>query len=190
MKRVLPPVGIIYFWLVPLAVLIVVSDAIPSEPTRLGLAVVAVIIGLSAQFRRFHYPAIGTPFFILLLANYYQAYLLLSPLVVSAMVLVGIPLTGLLARRLLRLPVEREHFLHWLVLGFIISQINSLLAFWPFSFFENSLISLIAYYFLWQVILLFAASSRRSLVAHFVFTTLAAIVAIGALLWLNFPQFR
>lgn len=182
--------GSILFWLVPLITLVIVDDTIPSAATRGALAVAAILVGLSASLRQLNYPVIGAPFFVILLANYYQSYLLIHPLFTSLIVMAGVPVIGLWARRVGRLPVNQEHFIHWTVLGFLTAQINSLLAFWPFSYFENTLISFVAYYALWQVIQLFGSSDRRSILSHFVFTLVAVIVVVGALLWLNFPQFR
>jgi len=182
-----------FFWIVPFFVTAVVWDSIPQPATQLGLVLASLIIGLSAALRQMHYPLIGTPFFILLLANYWLSALdINNPLVVAVtfFVFISIPAAGLWARRLDRLAVDRDSIIHWLVLGFLIAQINSLLIFWPFSFFENSLISFIVFYAFWQLIQLFGFSSRRSLIAHFVFTLLAVIVVIGAVLWVNYPQLR
>lgn len=183
----------LYFWLVPLIVLAATWDSIPQAATQLGLVAVLVIVGLSASLKQINYPLIGTPFFILLLANYWLFQQdISSPWIVpiTAFTLILIPLTGLFARQLGRLPINREVTVHWLMLGFLTAQVNSLLIFWPFSFFENTLISFIAYYALWQLIQLFGTKSRRSVVAHFVFTLVAVIVVLGVLLWVNYPQLR
>lgn len=180
----------LFFWLLPLISLVAVWDSLPRAATQLTLSVVAAVIGISATNRHTSYPMIGTPFFLLLAANYYQAYLLLNPLLISIVVLIGIPLIGLLVRKLGSLEITRTDTTNWLILGFLTAQINSLLLFWPFSFFENTLLSFIVFYALWQLIGLFENPKRKSLIAHFVFTVVAVIVVLGVLLWANFPQLR
>ncbi|QQG50246.1 MAG: hypothetical protein HZB70_01520 [Candidatus Berkelbacteria bacterium] len=190
MRAAHPPYASLFFWLVPFITLAVVWDTIPQTSTRFALSIAAAVIALSAAVRQTSYPLIGTPFFILLLANYWQAYVLLHPLIVTLVVFILITTSGLVLRRLNRMPIERDNVVHWLVLAFLTAQVNSLLLYWPFSYFENSLISFIIYYTFWQLIQLFSTSERRSLIAHFVFTLVTVIVVLGAVLWVNFPQFR
>lgn len=183
----------LYFYLVPLVSLYFVWPVIPQYSTLFALIVAAIVIGLSASLRQMSYPTVGTPFFILLLANYWLVSLEYNDplvIVITIFVLLMIPLTGLWARKINRLPVDRGIVTYWLVLGFMTAQVNSLLIFWPFSFFENTLISFIIYYTFWQLIQLYDSASRKSLIAHFVFTLLAAIVVIGAVIWVNYPQLR
>ncbi len=188
-QRGLPYLSL-FFWLVPLISLVAVWDSLPRASTQLALAIAALMVGLTASNRQVSYPLIGTPFFILLAANYYQAFLLLNPLLISLVVLVGIPTSGLGVRKLERLSIEKEDVINWLILGFLTAQVNSLLLFWPFSFLENTLVSFIVFYALFQLIGLFSNPVRRSIIAHFVFTLLAVILVIGVLLWANFPQLR
>lgn len=178
------------YWIIPFITTGIVWDALPRVSTQVSLAAAAFIIGLAATLRQVSYPIIGTPFFILLVASYYQSFLLVDPLIISALVILTLPLSNFYLYKIARLPIRRSDVTEWLFLGFLTAQINSLLLFWPFSFFENALVSFIAYYALWQLIRILQAPARRSLIAHFVFTCLAVIVVIGVIIWANFPQFR
>jgi hypothetical protein len=185
----LPYLSILY-WVIPLVATSIVWDSLPRLATQLSLISAAVIIGLAATLRQVSYPIIGTPFFILLIASYYQSFLLVDPLIISALVLVALPLSSVYLYRIAGRPISRADATEWVFLAFLTAQVNSLLLFWPFSFFENALVSFIAYYGLWQLIRILEAPKRRSLIAHFVFTCLAVIVVIGVIIWANFPQYR
>lgn len=185
----LPYLSILY-WVIPLVATGIVWDSLPRFSTQLSLASAALIVGLAATLRQVSYPIIGTPFFILLIASYYQSFLLVDPLVISALILIALPVSSIYLYRLAGKPITRTDITEWVFLAFLTAQINSLLLFWPFSFFENALVSFIAYYTLWQLVRILEAPARRSLIAHFVFTCLAVIVVIGVIIWANFPQFR
>jgi hypothetical protein len=187
--RPLPYLSILY-WVIPLVSTALVWDSIPRAATQVSLAFAAVLIGIAATLRQVNYPIIGTPFFILLLASYYQSFLLIEPLIISALVIGALPITTILLYRLAGRHLQRDRVIELLFLGFLVAQVNSLLLFWPFSFFENALISFVAYYALWGLIQSLHTGTRRSIIGHFAFTCLAVILIIGVLVWANFPQFR
>ncbi len=185
---------IVFFWIVPFLSILMIQRAIPHPITIIGLVVAWLVIGVSVFQREVNYAIIGVPFFVLLVANYWMSYLEYTSfyvMPVAAFVILMIPLTGLLSRLLNRQPINKSVVVYWLILGFLTAQVNSMLIFWPFSFFENTLISFIVYFAFWQMIQLFEGkTNRRSLVAHLVFVLLAVILVIGAVLWTNYPQFR
>ncbi len=185
----LPYLSILY-WVIPFLATSIVWDSLPRLATQLSLIAAAIIIGLAATLRQVNYPIIGTPFFILLIASYYQSFLLVDPLFISALVIVALPLSSIYLYRIAGQTIGRAEITEWFFLAFLTAQINSLLLFWPFSFFENALVSFIGYYALWQLVRILESPARRSLIAHFVFTCLAVIVVIGVIIWANFPQFR
>ena len=178
------------YWVIPLVGTMLVWDSLPKAATQFSLLVAAVIVGLAATMRQVNYPIIGTPFFILLIASYYQSFLLVDPLLISALLVIALPLTSFWLYRLADQKIERQQVIELIFLGFLTAQINSLLLFWPFSFFENALVSFIGYYALWQLIRILDRATPRALIAHFIFTCLAVILVLGVLVWANFPQFR
>lgn len=185
----LPYLSILY-WIIPLISTGLVWDSLPRSATQLSLAIAAIIVGLAASLRQVNYPIIGTPFFILLIASYYQSFLLVNPLAISVLIMIALPLTTILLYRLAEQKIEHTTLVELVVLGFLTAQVNSFLLFWPFSFFENALVSFVTYYALWQLIQILHRPSTKSLIAHFVFTCLAVILVLGVLTWANFPQFR
>lgn len=185
----LPYLSILY-WIIPLISTGLVWDSLPRSATQLSLAIAAIIVGLAASLRQVNYPIIGTPFFILLIASYYQSFLLVNPLAISVLIMIALPLTTILLYRLAGQKIEHTTLVELVVLGFLTAQVNSFLLFWPFSFFENALVSFVTYYALWQLIQILHRPSTKSLIAHFVFTCLAVILVLGVLTWANFPQFR
>ncbi len=189
MSKRLPYLSIL-FWVIPLVGTALVWESLPRAATQFSLAAAAVLIGIAASLRQLNYPIIGTPFFVLLIASYYQSFLLIDPLIISALVVIALPAVNIYLYRLAEQELNRKEIVELVFLGFLTAQVNSLLLFWPFTFFENALISFIAYYALWQLIRILNRSTTKSVVAHFVFTCLAVILVIGVLLWANFPQFR
>lgn len=180
----------VLYWIIPLVGTGLVWDALPRSATQVSLAAAAVIVGLAATLRQVNYPIIGTPFFVLLIGSYYQSFLLVNPLLISAVIMIVLPLVNVLLYRLADQKVTRNEVIEFVVVGFLTAQVNSFLLFWPFSFFENALVSFVAYYTLWQLIHILNHAGTKSLIAHFVFTCLAVILVLGVLTWANFPQFR
>ncbi len=187
--RHLPYLATLY-WVIPLVATITVWESLPKTATQLSLVIATGIIGMGATTRRIDYPIVGTPFFILLLASYSQQLLLINPILMSAVLIIALPLTAALLYRIGGRALSRHELIEHVFLGFLTAQVHSLLFYWPFSFFENALISYIAYYWLWQLQRILNAQTVRSVLAHFLFTALAVILVIGVLLWVNFPQLR
>lgn len=89
-----------------------------------------------------------------------------------------------------RLPISQPQLTRWLLLGFFLAQINSLLQFYPIPFFDQALLATIIFYGLWPILDDSITGVRRSFANHVVFVSLTVILVLGSILWINFPYLK
>lgn len=79
-------------------------------------------------------------------------------------------------------------WVYWPIVGLVISQINSLTFYLPFSFVEQTLLSVLFFYYLWYWLERFPEAPPRRRLSHLVYVSVLAIVIVGEAIWSNFLQ--
>lgn len=102
-------------------------------------------------------------------------------------VLLATSFLGLLSEKTDSGQLDRESFLRWPFLGYCLASLNSIIAYWPVSYFYQSLFTLIVFYAFWPLASDRIAQHPRTRAAHFIFITLAVMVVVGTIIWVSFP---
>ena len=78
-------------------------------------------------------------------------------------------------------------YLKWLLLSLVISESYGLFNYWSISMFNRGLLVLTVFYTVWFY-LERSDESTKSVIGHFAFSLVIAIVVLGGIIWANYPQ--
>lgn len=187
--KVAPTASVLIAWLIPLACLSLTWDYLPNRWSQLLFLILATLTGLNSLWRNGNFVVIGTAFFALVLVNFYQLNSAVPAVIAATILFLILLLTGLTTHHDELSVFTEKDWWHWLVIAFLVVQINSLLNFWIIPFFDKAVISFVAFYLFWQYLKI-DQTSIRSLRAHFIFVSLTAILILGTIIWINFPHLR
>jgi hypothetical protein len=180
---------VIFFAIVPIASLIVIWPYTPSPAARLALLVAGVLMVFMVWLKKIDLPLVGAVLFSLVLANF--SYIKLSsPLLASIIVFGSINVIGLTAGLIDQQSLNRQTLVNWFLISLATTEVSSVVVFWPFSFFNRALITFLFFYALWYYLKIKEGGSNQSVLAHFIFVSLAVILVLGTLIWANFPHLR
>jgi|GEM_PF-1294414 len=181
---------VVLFWLVSFIAIAVLWRFMPTAKSQIALLLLAVLVIISTLFKETELPILTTIFFAFFLINYWQINHQNLPIIGTVATAIAVPVLGLVAEKISSSTNAESHHLvsQWLLLGLISAELFSVLNFWPVSFFNRALLGGIIFYFFWRYFLLVQENHRPTLVAHFIFVGLAAILVVGIIIWANFPH--
>jgi hypothetical protein len=77
---------------------------------------------------------------------------------------------------------------YWTILGLIVAETITLLLYLPISSSGRATLTLIIFYYFWQIFRFEAQLTRRFLISHLLFVLVAVILVVGVMIWSGFPQ--
>lgn len=186
------PKLLIIFWLIQCAIIIILWKVLPHQPYTNVLWLLLVVNAGLIYFRQFELPILTNVTLILALANLWRGVSYFSPILNSALIFLGVALTGLIAASTFE-PIERENLLAWFLIGLFTAEIATLVDFWPITFLQKSVLCTDIFYFVWQLWPILSpapGSSRRPILGHFIFVALAVMVVLANIIWITWPGLK
>lgn len=113
---------------------------------------------------------------------------LISPLTVNVVIFVLVLVLGFLVEQL-SLQKLAGGWKAWLFLALALAQIDGLIIYLPVDVWSQAVWMCLIFYVLWRGLSIDWENNRERR-SHFVFLTLAVILIIGSIIWLNFPYWK
>jgi hypothetical protein len=81
-----------------------------------------------------------------------------------------------------------RRLIYWTILGLIVAETITLLLYLPISSSGRATVTLIIFYYFWQIFRFESQLTRRFLISHLLFVLVAVILVVGVMIWSGFPQ--
>jgi len=198
------PKSLIAFWLIQVAAVIVLWNFLPTPLTGDLMILLIAINSALLYLRQFELPIFSNVALILALAHFWMGNGFLSPVAASALIFVGIAITGLIAQSLdtrqtargtddqtpeIIGVMSRENLRAWFLIGLFTAEIASLAEFWPITYLQKSILCLAIFYLVWQLWQVIGAA-RKPIFLHFIFAGLAVMVVVANIVWTTWPGLK
>ena len=186
-SKLRPPVLLVIFWVSWIVTAAVIWRLLPSLLSEISL-VILLIAAIWASYTRHFSLAIFTSLVLLtMMADLLATGQYISTGLSTALLGVVVFIVGIAFEYLRRPDNWRDSFLHWILIALVVSESYGFFSFWPISIFNKGILVLVFFYIVWHY-LEQNDGSTKSLVGHFIFSLLIAIVVLGGIIWANFPQ--
>lgn len=187
-RRVLSQTGLLgIFWLLWILAAGLSWRFLPTTLSQVGLGLFIAYSIFSSYRGNFQLVALINLVYLAVLVNYLVAQQLLS--YTNSTIIFGITLfsLGLIYEQLEKKKPAQEQVLFWGFIALISAQCYGFFNYWSISLFNRSLLLLVVFYIIWHYLEI-SDGSTKSLIGHFIFSALIAIVILGGIIWANFPQ--
>ena len=186
-SKLRPPVLLVGFWVLWVATVVLVWRQLPSLLSELGLSGLVLATIWSSYTKRFSLAIFTTLVLLTIIIDLLATGQYISTGIATALLGVVIFATGLAFEYLKRPQDWRERLLNWALIALVASESYGFFSFWPISVFNKGVLVLVFFYIVWHY-LEQNDGSTKSLVSHFIFSLVIAIVVLGGIIWANFPQ--
>lgn len=186
MKRIaLPSLALTACWAVSAIGLIMMWQLLPTIISQAAVLILFIYSVISSYRGNVLISVYATAFIGLALFNYIQISYNLTPLIASLAIFGLVLLITWVKSSFHDNAVGR---LEAILLAFFVSQVNSIVALWPVSFYNRALIVGLTFYLFWHIFQATSKETSPNMAKHFVFVAIVAILVLGGIIWANFPQ--
>lgn len=179
---------LIILWVAELAMISVLWNFLPNRSTSVVLLGLVAVNAVMFFRRQLELPIFTNVALLLAVTHFWLGNGFISPLIGSALIFIGVSLTGL-AVKSINNTIDREDILVWLLVGLFTAQIATLTQFWPVTYFQKSMLGTVTFYLVWQLWTVID-SGRRPILSHFVFVVAAVIVIVASIIWTTWPGLK
>lgn len=182
-----PPVLLVAFWVLWIIALSLIWRLLPSLLSEFALTALVLATIWSSYTKRFSLAIFTTLTLLTMSIDLLATGQYISTGLSTALLGVLTLVVGLAFEYLRRAQDWKESLLNWILIALVVSESYGFFSFWPISIFNKGVLVLVFFYIVWHY-LEQNDGSTKSLVSHFIFSLLIAIVVLGGIIWANFPQ--
>lgn len=188
LPRIRPAVA--FFWVILLTLLVFIWPLLPNFTSQV-LALILIGTGLGLlRIQKSDLLLLATIGLLFWAVNEWFLKGSLSTLAVTSIVFTAVTVLGMVVEAINDTPFfpADRRLVYWTTLGLIVAETVTLLLYMPFSSSGRATITLIIFYYFWQIFRFESQLTRRFLVSHLLFVLVAVILVIGVMIWSGFPQ--
>jgi hypothetical protein len=188
LPRIRPAVA--FFWVVLLTLLVFIWPLLPNALSQ-GLTLLLIGAGLGLlRIQKSDLLLLATIGLLFWAVNEWFLKGSLSTFAVTCIVFTAVTIMGMAVEVINDSPFfsPDRRLIYWTILGLIVAETITLLLYLPISSSGRATVTLIIFYYFWQIFRFESQLTRRFLISHLLFVLVAVILVVGVMIWSGFPQ--
>lgn len=187
LKRLSIPVSLVGLWLFWLIVLVTIWRLLPNFLTEIALLTLVAVSFWGSLKKKMMVALFCSIVFLNIFLNYLVVQQNLGLYLSTIIFGMGLILIGLIYESNQYPLTWKEGILKWVLIALVISESYGFFSYWSISLFNRGLLVVFFFYMIWFY-LEQSDGSTKSLIGHFIFSLLIAILVLGGIIWANYPQ--
>ena len=180
------------FWLISYVSTLIIWQSLPTQLSQTGIIMLLIITAFLTLTKHYQLPFLTAIIFIFIVFNKWQVDKTNSLQISIVIIFIATTALGIVKEKVSpeAPPYSLSLFSRWALLGMICSEMFSFFSNWPISYINRSILLTTVFYFFYQLLDLYSSSDNKKseLIVHFIFSSLAVMVIIGIIIWINFPR--